>query len=130
MNDFDHHTDARLRVAEAASTFSNCTRLHVGCALYSDSQFIASDHNGQDGDCTGAVGACGCTHAEDRALQGAETGIDPVTHVYITHQPCAQCARTLIALGTVRVVRWMYPYRLTEGADLLRAAGIDAQHWT
>jgi deoxycytidylate deaminase len=49
-----------------------------------------------------------------------------IERVYVTHQPCAACAQTLIALGGVRIVRWLHPYRLTDGTELLVAARDDS----
>lgn len=119
-----------LRMAELLAQRSRCTRMHVGCVVTSSSGTVlgGSANTTSERGCSGAVGACGCAHAEWGAIEVAydERAIE---RVYVTHQPCAACAQTLIALGGVRIVRWLHPYRLTDGADLLVAAGIDARRF-
>ena len=43
--------------------------------------------------------------------------------LYITDSPCIECAKLIIQAGIKRVV-YAREYRLTDGADLLRQAGI------
>lgn len=135
--DFDRHTESRLRVAEAASGHSGCTRVHTGCALYDQdaaalgvSAFVNSECNGSDSLlCSHFPDGCRCEHAEARAIGNAASFRVHVTNVYLTHEPCIECAKAMIALGTVKVVRWSRPFRDHTGADALRDAGIDARHW-
>lgn len=49
------------------------------------------------------------------ALEGAE--------IHCTHAPCLQCARSIINAG-IKKVTYEIPYRLTEGVELLKTAGI------
>ena len=44
--------------------------------------------------------------------------------LYITDSPCIECAKLIIQAGIKRVV-YAREYRLTDGADLLRQAGIE-----
>lgn len=118
-----------LGMASLIAQRSRCTRLRVGCVVTTaNGVVLGAAVNGQPGECTGVVGACGCAHAEDGAIQWA---LDEraIAHVYCTHQPCAECAQTLIYLGGARLVRWLHPYRLPDGAELLIAAGIDARRF-
>lgn len=114
---------------------SQCKRLKVGCALVSASgqvELVSCNNNVlTDRECTGIEGACGCEHAESVALREPQRHLwcAPIERVYVTHQPCEACARLLIELGTVRMVRWLNPYRLSAGAGLLVSAGIDAKEW-
>jgi deoxycytidylate deaminase len=118
-----------LRRAALLAQRSKCLRLQVGCVVTTASGVVLGGaFNAQRGVCTGAVGACGCAHAEDGAIECASDG-RAIAHVYCTHQPCVSCARTLAALGGVRLVRWLFPYRLPDGAELLIAAGIDARRF-
>lgn len=43
--------------------------------------------------------------------------------LYITDSPCIECAKLIIQAGIKRVV-YAREYRLTDGVDLLRQAGI------
>ena len=43
--------------------------------------------------------------------------------LYITDSPCMECAKLIIQAGIKRVV-YAREYRITDGADLLRRAGI------
>lgn len=49
------------------------------------------------------------------ALDGSE--------IHVTHAPCLACSRTVINAGVKRVT-YEIPYRLTQGVELLEAAGI------
>ena len=44
--------------------------------------------------------------------------------IYITASPCIECAKLIIQSGIKRVV-YGENYRLTDGIDLLRRAGIE-----
>ena len=44
--------------------------------------------------------------------------------IYITASPCIECAKLIIQAGIRRVV-YGEQYRLTDGIDLLRRAGIE-----
>jgi dCMP deaminase len=44
--------------------------------------------------------------------------------LYVTASPCIECAKLIIQAGIVRVV-YCEKYRLTDGVDLLKRAGIE-----
>ena len=44
--------------------------------------------------------------------------------IYITASPCIECAKLIIQAGIKRVV-YGEKYRLTDGIDLLKRAGIE-----
>ena len=46
--------------------------------------------------------------------------------LYVTDAPCIECAKLIIQAGIVRVV-YARSYRLTDGIDLLRQAGIEVE---
>lgn len=117
-----------LRMAALLAQRSRCSRLRVGCVVTSASGVVlgASANMTSANGCSGVAGACGCEHAEWGAI-GVAYDEREIAHVYVTHQPCAACAQGLIWLGGVRVVRWLHPYRLPDGAELLAASGIDAR---
>ena len=47
--------------------------------------------------------------------------------LYVTDAPCIECAKLIIQAGIVRVV-YARSYRLTDGIDLLKKAGIEVEH--
>ena len=47
--------------------------------------------------------------------------------IYVTNSPCMECAKLIIQAGIRRVV-YATQYRITEGIDLLRQAGITVDH--
>ena len=65
-------------------------------------------------------------HAEANAitkLAKSSNNSDGAT-IYITASPCIECAKLIIQAGIKRVV-YGEKYRLTDGIDLLRRAGIE-----
>lgn len=44
--------------------------------------------------------------------------------LYVTDAPCIECSKLIIQAGIIRVV-YNRSYRLTDGVDLLRKAGIE-----
>lgn len=78
----------------------------------------------------------GCTvavHAEQNAIAfAAKHGLAlDRSEMHVTHAPCAACARSIINAG-IRKVSYQTPYRITDGVELLIAAGlkvIDLDAW-
>ena len=65
-------------------------------------------------------------HAEANAitkLARSGNNSDGAT-IYITASPCIECAKLIIQAGIKRVV-YGENYRLTDGIDLLRRAGVE-----
>ena len=46
--------------------------------------------------------------------------------LYVTASPCVECAKLIIQAGIKRVV-YRDEYRLTDGIDLLKRAGIECE---
>lgn len=65
-------------------------------------------------------------HAEANAITkvARSTNSSEGSTLYVTDSPCMECAKLIIQAGITRVV-YMRDYRLTEGLDLLRKAGIE-----
>ena len=59
----------------------------------------------------------------EKAMPQILSELDPHS-VYITASPCIECAKLIIQAGIRRVV-YGENYRLTDGIDLLRRAGIE-----
>ena len=123
-----------LRMAHIWSENSYCTRRKVGALIVKDKMIISDGYNGTPSGfpnvCEGDDGlTLPCVlHAEANAITKiARSGnnSDGAT-LYVTDAPCIECAKLIIQAGIVRVV-YARSYRLTDGIDLLRQAGIDVE---
>ena len=67
-------------------------------------------------------------HAEPNAItKVAKSGNNSKgATLYVTASPCVECAKVIIQSGITRVV-YRDAYRLTDGVDLLKAAGIEVE---
>ena len=76
-------------------------------------------------------GLSGFIHAEVNALLAANWNGEQHT-LYVTHEPCATCARLIVNSRRVRRVLYASPYKeqnrveaqLPSGAEILQAAGL------
>ena len=128
---FDH---AYLEMAEVWSRNSYCTRRKVGALLVKDRTIISDGYNGTP---SGFENICedenGVTkpyvlHAEANAItKVAKSGNSSEgATLFVTASPCAECAKLIIQAGIRRVV-YRDAYRLTDGIDLLKRAGIEIE---
>lgn len=113
---------------------SYCRRRQVGALLVKDKMIISDGYNGTP---AGFENVCedenGITkpyvlHAEANAISKiAKSGnnSDGAT-LYVTASPCIECSKLIIQAGIKRVV-YRDEYRLTDGVDLLRKAGIEVE---
>ena len=124
-----------LRMAHIWAENSYCTRSQVGALIVKDKMIISDGYNGTPSGfpnvCEGADGlTLPCVlHAEANAITKiARSGnnSDGAT-LYVTDAPCIECAKLIIQAGIRRVV-YARSYRLTDGIDLLRRAGIEVEH--
>ena len=110
---------------------SYCTRRQVGAILVKDRMIISDGYNGTP---SGFENVCedenGVTkpyvlHAEANAItKVARSGNSSEgATLYITDSPCMECAKLIIQAGIARVV-YRNEYRILDGVDLLRRAGI------
>lgn len=121
-----------LRMAQIWAENSYCTRRQVGCLVVKDKRIISDGYNGTP---SGFENVCedenGVTkpyvlHAEANAitkLARSANNSDGAT-LYVTDAPCIECAKLIIQAGIRRIV-FSRQYRLTDGLDLLRRAGIE-----
>lgn len=123
-----------LRMAQIWAENSYCTRRQVGALIVKDKMIISDGYNGTPSGfpnvCEGTDGlTLSCVlHAEANAITKiARSGnnSDGAT-LYVTDAPCIECAKLIIQAGISRVV-YDRSYRLTEGLDLLRKAGIEVE---
>lgn len=121
-----------LRMARIWAENSYCKRRQVGALVVKDKMIISDGYNGtpsgfenicEDGD---NVTKPYVLHAEANAitkLARSGNNSDGST-LYVTASPCIECAKLIIQSGIRRVV-YGEKYRLSDGIDLLRRAGID-----
>ena len=129
MTKFD---EKYIRMAEIWASNSYCKRRQVGALLVKDRMIISDGYNGTP---SGFENICedgnGITkpyvlHAEANAItKVAKSGNSSEgSTLYVTASPCIECAKLIIQSGVKRVV-YRDEYRLTDGVDLLRRAGIE-----
>lgn len=121
-----------LKMARIWAENSYCQRRQVGALIVKDKMIISDGYNGTP---AGFENVCedenGVTkpyvlHAEANAITKiARSGnnSDGAT-LYVTDSPCIECAKLIIQSGIKRVI-YGRQYRLTDGEDLLRRAGIE-----
>lgn len=128
MEKFDQ---SYLQMAAVWARNSYCKRRKVGALIVKDNMIISDGYNGTP---SGFENICedesGITkpyvlHAEANAItKVAKSGNSSKdATLYVTASPCMECAKLIIQSGIRRVV-YRDEYRLTDGIDLLRAAGV------
>ncbi len=119
-----------LRMARIWSENSYCERRQVGALIVKNKMIISDGYNGTP---SGFPNICEennvtfpyVLHAEANAITKiARSGnnSDGAT-LYVTDSPCIECSKLIIQSGIKRVV-YGREYRLSDGIDLLRRAGI------
>lgn len=124
-----------LRMARIWSENSYCIRRKVGALIVKDQMIISDGYNGTP---SGFANLCenqdGMTfpfvlHAEANAITKvarSNNSSDGAT-LYVTASPCMECAKLIIQAGISRVV-FSELYRITDGLDLLKKAGVKIIH--
>ena len=131
MEKFDQ---SYLDMAAIWARNSYCKRRQVGALIVKDRMIISDGYNGTP---SGFENVCedesGATkpyvlHAEANAISKvAKSGnSSDGSTLYVTASPCLECAKLIIQAGVRRVV-YRDEYRLTDGVDLLRRAGIEVE---
>lgn len=123
-----------LQMAGIWAQNSYCKRRQVGALIVKDKMIISDGYNGTpsgfENQCEDETGATKVyvLHAEANAItKVAKSGnsSDGAT-LYVTASPCVECAKLIIQSGIRRVV-YRDAYRITDGIDLLRRAGIEVE---
>ena len=121
-----------LRMAAIWAENSYCKRRQVGCLIVKEKMIISDGYNGTP---TGFENDCETEdnrskpyvlHAEANAITKvakSHNSSDGAT-LYVTDSPCIDCSKLIIQCGIKRVI-YAREYRLTDGVDLLRRAGIE-----
>jgi dCMP deaminase len=124
-----------LRMARTWAENSYCKRRQVGALIVKDKMIISDGYNGTP---SGFPNICEdetnttypyVLHAEANAITKiARSGnsSDGAT-LYVTAAPCLECSKLIIQAGIKRVI-YSEHYRLEDGVELLRRAGIDVQY--
>lgn len=124
-----------LRMASIWAENSYCQRRKVGALLVKNKAIISDGFNGtpsgfpniceDSGDSTHPY----VLHAEANAITkvARSNNSSEGSTLYVTTSPCMECSKLIIQAGIKRVV-FSELYRITDGLDLLRAAGIETEH--
>ena len=130
MEKFDH---SYLQMAEIWAQNSYCKRRKVGALLVKNRMIISDGYNGTPSGFENICEEDGVTkpyvlHAEANAItKVAKSGNSSEgATLYVTASPCLECSKLIIQSGIKRVV-YRDEYRLTDGIDLLRRAGIEVE---
>lgn len=123
-----------LKMADIWSQNSYCKRRQVGALIVKDKMIISDGYNGTP---AGFENVCEdednktkpyVLHAEANAItKVAKSGnsSDGAT-LYVTSSPCLECSKLIIQAGIKRVV-FTESYRLEDGINLLKRAGIEVE---
>ncbi len=123
-----------LNIAFSVAERSTCDRAHVGAVIVRDRRILTTGYNGApaglphcddvghllvDGHCVRTL------HAEQNAIiQAARHGVNtPNSIIYVTHQPCLNCAKMIINAGIQRVV-YAGNYPDQHSRDFFQVAGL------
>lgn len=133
MDEKQHILDVRyLKMAMIWAENSYCKRRQVGALVVKDQMIISDGYNGTP---SGFDNICEddnnvtfpyVLHAEANAitkLARSSNNSDGST-LYVTDSPCLECSKLIIQAGIKRVV-YSREYRLTDGVELLKKAGIE-----
>ncbi len=119
-------------MARIWSENSYCVRRKVGALLVKDKMIISDGYNGTP---SGFPNVCEddtdhtfpyVLHAEANAITkvARSNNSSEGSTLYVTASPCIECAKLIIQSGIKRVV-FSELYRMSDGIDLLRRAGIE-----
>lgn len=121
-----------LKMAGIWAQNSYCQRRKVGALIVKDRMIISDGYNGTP---CGFENVCedenGITqpyvlHAEANAITkvAKSNNSSKDATLYVTAAPCVECAKLIIQAGIRRVV-YRDTYRILDGIDLMRRAGIE-----
>ena len=121
-----------IRMANIWAENSYCERRKVGALIVKDKMIISDGYNGTP---SGFENVCEdehnltkpyVLHAEANAITKiarSNNSSDGAT-MYVTASPCIECSKLIIQAGIKRVV-YSEKYRLEDGVELLKRAGIE-----
>ena len=123
-----------LRMARIWAENSYCKRRQVGALIVKDKMIISDGYKGTP---SGFENVCEendvtkpyVLHAEANAITKiarSSNSSDGAT-LYVTASPCLECAKLIIQSGIKRVI-YSEHYRLEDGINLLKRAGIEVTY--
>lgn len=138
-----------MRTADLWAEKGTCSRLQVGAVFAREGRILVQGYNGAPAGLPHCDHSCDCAlppyrdrdhhlpncnslqpceravHAEQNGIAwAAREGVGlKGAEVYCTHEPCINCARSIINAGINRVF-YREPYRLHDGLLLLQEAGV------
>jgi len=121
-----------LRMAKIWSENSYCQRRKVGALVVKDKMIISDGYNGTP---SGFENICEDENnlTKTYVLHAEANAITKIAHssnssegatMYVTASPCIECAKLIIQSGIKRVV-YSEKYRLEDGLELLKRAGVE-----
>ncbi len=123
-----------MRMARTWAENSYCERRKVGALLVKNQMIISDGYNGTP---SGFENKCEdenntskpyVLHAEANAISKvarSNNSSDGAT-LYVTASPCMECSKLIIQAGIRRVV-YGEEYRIMDGVELLRRAGVEVE---
>jgi len=123
-----------MRMARIWAENSYCERRKVGALLVKNKMIISDGYNGTpsgfENKCEDEnnVSKAYVLHAEANAITKvarSHNSSDGAT-LYVTASPCIECAKLIIQAGIKRVV-YGEEYRIMDGVELLKQAGIEIE---
>ncbi|WP_297329766.1 dCMP deaminase family protein [uncultured Bacteroides sp.] len=133
MNAKQEALDRRyIRMASIWAENSYCIRRQVGALIVKDKMIISDGYNGTP---AGFENICEdennltkpyVLHAEANAITkiACSNNSSNGATMYVTASPCIECSKLIIQAGIRRVV-YSEKYRLEDGIELLKRAGIE-----
>ena len=123
-----------LNMADIWAQNSYCKRRQVGALIVKDKMIISDGYNGTP---SGFENICEdennktkpyVLHAEANAITkvAKSNNSSEGATLYVTSSPCLECSKLIIQAGIKRVV-FTENYRLEDGINLLRRAGIEVE---
>ena len=131
-----HQFDRRyMRMAAIWAENSYCERRKVGALIVKNKMIISDGYNGTP---AGFENVCEdennvtkpyVLHAEANAITkvARSSNSSEGATLYVTASPCIECAKLIIQSGITRVVYGEH-YRLMDGLELLKRAGIEVEY--
>lgn len=123
-----------LRMARIWAENSYCKRRQVGALVVKDKMIISDGYNGTP---SGFENVCEennvtkpyVLHAEANAITklARSSNNSEGSTLYVTASPCIECSKLIIQSGIKRVV-YAEKYRLTDGVNLLKRAGVVVEY--
>ena len=121
-----------IRMASIWAENSYCLRRQVGALIVKDKMIISDGYNGTP---SGFENVCEdennvtkpyVLHAEANAITkiARSNNSSNGATMYVTASPCIECSKLIIQAGIKRVV-YSEKYRLEDGIELLKRAGIE-----